>query len=168
MYPLCWANRQEWYYPFYYTLLVPFFTVAWFLNCGVALCAAGRVALQCTIWYIHTFWDKISNLVMISCYMWYYSVIIYKNKYTKRCAKSNILQYKACQIDTKFPKNHKKVWNGEFQIRNSINQDSKKPQVRHTETKTIKYDINALEPCIKGAKPARFRVRCISLSAVAD
>ena len=44
----------------------------------------------------------------------------------------------------------------------------KKPQVHYTGTKTIKYDINALEPCIKGAKPARFRVRCISLSAVAD
>lgn len=126
MYHFCWANRQEWYYPFYNTLLVPSFTVAWFLNCGVALCAAGRVALQYTIWYIHTFWDKISNLVIISCYMWYYGVIIYKNKYTKRYIKSNILQYKARQIDTKFPKNRKKVWNGEFQIQNSINQDNEK------------------------------------------
>ena len=39
----------------------------------------------------------------------YCSMIIYENMYIRRYMKSNMLQPKACQIDTKCPKNLKKV-----------------------------------------------------------
>ena len=52
---------------------------------------------------------------------------IYEYKCIKCHVKFSILQYKACQIDTKCPKNCKKVWIGEFQTQNSINQDTKAP-----------------------------------------
>ena len=44
----------------------------------------------------------------------------------------------------------------------------KKPQVHHTGTETIKYDINSPELVYQRRQTSRFSVRCISLSAVAD
>jgi len=89
--------------------LGPFFSHALFFDGGAVVCTAGSEMLQCTIRYFHTFLAKISNLVSITCYMRYPSMAIYDNKYIKIYMKFNILQHRACQIDTKCHKNRKKV-----------------------------------------------------------
>ena len=55
------------------------------------LYAAGRIILQYTIRYFHTFLTKISSLVSIICYMRYHSMIIYENKCIRIYARFLIL-----------------------------------------------------------------------------
>ena len=106
---------------------------------GLALWTVGRTIPRYTIRYFHPFLFKISNLVSIICHMRYLDMVIYENRYIKIYVKFNILQRKARQIDTKCPKNRKKVWIAEFQTRNSIDKDTEKSS--NTSRKVRKYLI---------------------------